>query len=276
MTSDPKPIPFLVFDADVLIKLGQHPGNMEAIAAIRTAVDSGKFRLVVPEAVQNAFNREKQKAADSYWNTQRAYVKNFRQLRHVLPISGEITTFADRLSAELNAYISDVPNTIEAIEALLSKGKMVSTTDAMKVEAANRVIQHKAPAVSARNSSVNDCIIWGIVKDAISAGGPLVFVTDNYTDFSDPKHNEKLHPDLVAELPASAKYCYHSLEGFRKHHLHKVTIVVPPPASAICTACHNSISPHAIPRPSHYGGWTYQLYCPNCQIYIDTGDPYDE
>src|ERR1035437_2603979 len=46
--------------------------------------------------------------------------------------------------------------------------------------------------------------------------------------------------------------------------------------SSRCSICHEPISPDGIPRPSQYGGWSYHLYCGNCNHYIDTGDPYDD
>jgi hypothetical protein len=38
----------LVADADVLIKLAQHPTNLAAIDAISRAVDRGTYTLIVP------------------------------------------------------------------------------------------------------------------------------------------------------------------------------------------------------------------------------------
>src|SRR5450759_734037 len=99
MTNSDAPSPtFLILDADVLIKLAQHPANIEAIRGVTKAVERGEYRLVVPQPVLNAFNREKQNAADSYWNTQRTSIKRLRQLRGAFSISSEIAAFADRLS----------------------------------------------------------------------------------------------------------------------------------------------------------------------------------
>src|ERR1019366_8996767 len=116
----------------------------------------------------------------------------------------------------------------------------------MKVSAADRVIEQMAPAKKATNSSINDCIIWEVGKERASEG-QLIFVSDNYTDFSDPLHREKLHPELLSELSLARKYCYHSLEGFQKNHIKNVEIVLPAPASTICPICHDPISPTAIP-----------------------------
>jgi hypothetical protein len=266
---------FIIFDADVLIKLAQHPANVKAIEAITRAVENGVYNLVVPEPVLAAFNREKERAAEAYWNAHRTTIKNLRYLGQALPNASEVAAFADRLSTELTAHTSDVPDTIKAVEVLLDKGRQISATIQMKSSAADRVAQHKAPAKKATNSSINDCIIWEIAKKHISEG-ELIFVTDNYTDFSDPTHREKLHPDLLSELEPSQKVCYHSLEGFRKKHINSVEIVAPSADSIMCPICWHPISPSKIPRPSQYGGWSYHLCCGSCGRYIDTGDPYDD
>ena len=75
---------------------------------ITNAVQDNTYRLVVPEPVLNAFNREKQNAAESYWKTQRETIKKLRQLRQAFSFAEEISTFADRLTKELDAHTSDV------------------------------------------------------------------------------------------------------------------------------------------------------------------------
>ena len=270
----------LVADADVLIKLAQHPANLAAIDAISRAVDRGTYTLIVPAPVLNAFNREKVKAAERYWNTQRGTIRNLRQLRDVFSQPEEIRALADRLTAELEQHSAKLPNTIKAAEELLAKGRLVEGSAAMKISAAERVAQYQAPAKKAKNSSINDCIIWEIAK-AAAAEGELIFVTDNYSDFSDPEHRGKLHPELVTELPTGVKYCYHSLEGFREKHMQQVQIVVPHPTELFpsfpnCPICSSPMAPDKIPRPSMYGGWSYHQYCVRCGRYIDTGDPYDD
>jgi rRNA-processing protein FCF1 len=86
---------FIVFDADVLIKLAQHPGNLEAIKTITKAVQDNTYHLVVPEPVLSAFNREKQPAAERYWKIQRDTIKKLRQLRQAFPFADDISAFAD-------------------------------------------------------------------------------------------------------------------------------------------------------------------------------------
>jgi hypothetical protein len=53
--------------------------------------------------------------------------------------------------------------------------------------------------------------------------GSTILVTDNYTDFSS-KHARNLDDDLIAELPTTSKWCYHSLETFRVKHLQGILL----------------------------------------------------
>jgi hypothetical protein len=267
---------FFIFDADVLLKLAQHPANIEAIRAIAKKVATGTNRVVVPDPVLNAFNREKHHAAETFWKAQRSNIKGLRQLSLTLPLAAkDITPFADRLAAELDSKASGVPETIKAVEDLLANGEPVPTTDKMKSAAADRVSLSNPPARNASNSSINDCIIWEIVKER-TLRGEVIFVTDNYKDFSDPVHREKLHPNLLLELGNKPKFCYHPLEGFRKNHIKSVKIVAPLPSPTICPVCSNPIVGSVGPRPSEYGGWTYQFYCDQCHRYYDTGEFYDD
>lgn len=49
----------VLFDSDVLLKLGQHPANKDTIGAIKKAARSGNYALIVPEPVMSAFNQER-------------------------------------------------------------------------------------------------------------------------------------------------------------------------------------------------------------------------
>ena len=44
-----------------------------------------------------------------------------------------------------------------------------------------------------------------------------------------------------------------------------------------CYKCGHRGSLHGpVPRPSVYGGWSYQWMCPGCRQWVDFGEPYDE
>jgi len=271
----------LLFDSDVLLKLGQHPANMEAIDAITKAVKSGGYTLIVPEPVSNAFKREATAAPERYWKSRRTSLQHMKSLAD---LSLDATDFQKHLAAlesRLDKFQSTVPATIQAVEDLLAVGTTVKATDAELATAARWAQQERAPAEHYKKSSLNDCVIWQVALAQLDLID-LIFCTDNYTDFSDPQHRKQLHRTLAQEAAAKPnRVCCHDLQGFQETHIKQVRIVAPPSylqwgGFKICQFCRNDLAPDLIPRPSGYGGWTYQQYCSFCGKYTDTGEPYDD
>ncbi len=270
----------LILDADVSLKLAEHPANLDAIQSITHLVQTGKFELVVPDVVAEAFKREKDEVPKRYWKTQRNYLRNARALEEAASDSGKFKSMLDDLSVALTKLEKDVPQSCAAVELLLNSGRLVKSDDTLFAAAARKVKYKRAPASHAQSSSISDCIIWQIVVTEASAG-PVTFCTDNIHDFSDPNgDNRRLHPELLAEAAETAKAIeYMDLMAFRDAYLKTVKIIAPPPVGeagcANCPACGTPCDA-LIPRPSAYGGWSYHVLCRQCGRYVDTGEPYDD
>ena len=277
----PKEPTGLLFDSDVLLKLAQHPANMNAIAAVAKAVKDCEYSLIVPEPVHNAFIREATAAPERYWKSRRTSLQHMKSLADLSPDPTDFQKHLDALESSLDKFQSTVPATVKAVEDLLATGTPVRTTDLHLATAARWAQQERAPAQHYKKSSLNDCVIWQVALARLDSID-LIFCTDNYTDFSDPKHRKKLHPTLAGEAAIKPNnICYHDLQGFHDSHIKQVTIIAPPSypqwgSFHICPACGSELAPDLIPRPSGYGGWSYQQYCSSCGKYIDTGEPYDE
>ena len=265
----------IIFDADVYITLAQHPANLGAIEAIGnslTQVDAA-FELVVPECVATAYHREKGKAADRFSNSLRSAIKNFRHLANPLSEPERVGTLANELNERIDSLQTKVPEIVGRVDHLISLGRTVSHDDSAWALAAKRFRDSRPPGQRTERSSITDCLIWQVAI-AEAARNRLIFCSNNKADFSDPKHDEKLHPHLRAEL-GEAKYCYHSLEGFLKNHLPSKPRVVTD-YSVRCFYCGSFTEPGLISRPSQYGGWSAQRFCSNCGKYSDLGELPDE
>lgn len=269
----------LIPDADVLIVLAQHPENLAAIAAIKKAIKRHDpwGELVIAECVKDAYEREKERAAQSYWATQRAAIKALRKLGVAISDEKAIKAVADDLTKKVSKLEGSMPVTMAAVDELIGLGRIVPSTTPMWAEAARRFRNDVRPAGErSQKSCITDCVLWQVVLGE-SKKAPVTFCTNNKRDFSAPDHDEKLHPSLAEEL-GKAKHCYHSLEGFQKHHLKKIEVVLGPvfdPAEK-CFHCGANTEPGLIPRPSGFGGWSYQKFCQKCHRYSDTGEPYDD
>lgn len=87
------------------------------------------------------------------------------------------------------------------IDQLLNNSTIIETSYNIKIRAAQRAIDKKAPFHLKKNS-INDAILIEIyadcIKDKSSKGIRFAFVTHNTSDFSLPNGNNKLpHPDIT-------------------------------------------------------------------------------
>ena len=89
-------------------------------------------------------------------------------------------------------------DSIAQVEALFAASHVEETTDALKIKAATRAIDKRAPFHKAKNS-IDDAILIETFADVIAAErGPSVtfaFVTDNHHDFSGTDRRYP-HPDI--------------------------------------------------------------------------------
>ncbi len=268
-------LPVIIFDADVYLTLAQHPANEGAIKVITANVSGSDSRLqvVVPECVLAAYQREKEHATTRFWATLKTAIKNFRLLSGPLAEPERIASLANELSNRLDTLKENVPATIAEIDRLIEHARVVRHDDYAWAAAARRFRDGKVPGHRSQKSSLTDCLLWQVVV-AEAKSQEIIFCTNNKNDFSDPQHQGKLHPDLIAELGA-AKYCYHSLDDFLEKHLHRKPGVVTE-YSVRCMYCGSFTEPGMIEHFSSYGGWSDQRFCSSCGKYTDLGELPDE
>jgi hypothetical protein len=103
-----------------------------------------------------------------------------------------------------------VNENIKRIEGLFAAGRIIETSDAVKLRAAQRALDKRAPFHRDKNS-IGDAVLIEVYRDALAEGGNsdgFGFVTHNKHDFSDMAVDEREpHPDL-AELFTSENSNY--------------------------------------------------------------------
>ena len=96
---------------------------------------------------------------------------------------------------------STASSAVVRIEKLLKKSP-IEITNEVKLRAAQRAIDQKAPFHRKKNS-INDALLIETYNDIVlnknSVGIRFAFVTHNTQDFSNPAENNRLpHPDIMA------------------------------------------------------------------------------
>lgn len=190
---------------------------LEALAYL---VQRRDIELILPRTVVDEFARNKAKVIE---DSSRSLSSTFKRVKKVVEQLGPQKRGTQSLIRQLNNLDYQLPALgqravagIGRIERLFAQMPIIEVSDAVKLRAAERAIDGRAPFHRQKNS-VNDAILIETYADAISGastkGTRYAFVTHNVRDFSATNANNNLpHPDM-ASLCSKKKSLYFTTLG---------------------------------------------------------------
>jgi len=126
------------------------------------------------------------------------------------PTGDEVLASLDDVDHRITILGEAVNEGIQRIETIFARTEVIETTDAVKLRAAQRAVDKKAPFHKDKNS-IGDAILIETYRDILagrSNDSTYAFVTHNKHDFSNMVADERQpHPDL-ADLFADDKSIY--------------------------------------------------------------------
>jgi hypothetical protein len=191
----------MLVDSCVWTDVVQDPCAPELIGAIEKLKSDGDIVVIVASTVVDDFAQSKSWLLDEG----RQSISRTRLLAEAK--RGRTTRRSRTVVSELNEIALELLNIgdrakemAERIERLLMTAQRQEPTDEVKIRAAERGIQRRAPFHRPRNG-IHDAILVEIFADLVRSrrnGQRLAFVTHNVKDFSHPTVNQKApHPDLA-------------------------------------------------------------------------------
>ncbi len=194
----------ILIDTCVWLDVAKDYQQQAILAALEELIRQGDMALILPRTVVDEFARNKarviEESSRSLSSTlkrvkdavekfgdprqKRTVLRQLNDVDHRLPTLGELAV-----------------DTIGRIENLFTHTPVIAIPDAVKLRAAQRAIDKRAPFHRQRNG-IDDAILIELYADAIGAkatpGTRFAFVTHNTKDFSHPNANNKLpHPDIA-------------------------------------------------------------------------------
>jgi predicted nucleic acid-binding protein len=196
-----KPVKILI-DTCVWLDLAKEYKDRPVLYVLEHATKYGG-RLIVPRIVLDEFGRNKQRLVEENARSLSAALHRARDMAKRFGNKRRIRTVYDELSDLDHKLVNlrdEVAESVERVETLLTGGEVVEISDAVKIRAANRAIQKKAPFHKQRNGMA-DAILMEVYRDyfdTLSTGEHLAFVTHNIKDFSQQGADSRLpHPDFA-------------------------------------------------------------------------------
>jgi hypothetical protein len=160
--------------------------------------------LILPRIVVDEFARNKARIIEESSRSLSGTLKRVKEAVEKFGDSKKKQIVLDQLNDvdhRLPTLGEAAVETIARIEKLFSQASIIETSDSLKLRAAQRAIDKRAPFHRQRNG-IDDAILIEVYADEIEAKSAVrqrfAFVTHNTKDFSHPTGNEKLpHPDIA-------------------------------------------------------------------------------
>ena len=193
----------LLIDTCVWLDIAKDYQQQALLGGIEEMLHQKKISLILPRTICDEFARNKARIAKTGCKNQTDILKRAKEIMHRFGDPKRINSVLDQLN-EIDYKIpllgTGAMESIKRIEKIFASASILSVPDSIKLRAAQRAIEKKAPFHRQRNG-IDDSILIEMYADCVHKAKPgerLAFVTHNTKDFSHPTDNNKLpHPDIA-------------------------------------------------------------------------------
>jgi hypothetical protein len=203
----------LLVDTSVWLDLAKDYRQQVILSALEELIKHGAVELIVPQIVAEEFAHNKDRVI---LDSRKSLSSVLKRVKEVVDRFGLETAKAavieqlneiDHRTATLGEAVNE---SVARIGTLLSKGSPVPTSDVVKLRAAERAIEKRAPFHRQRNG-INDAMLIEIYGELIAkeedSAVQFGFVTHNVNDFSEPAGDQrKPHPDIASLFSEKSHY----------------------------------------------------------------------
>lgn len=224
----------ILVDTCVWLDMAKDRDQQALLSVIEELVAQNKLTLIVPRTVLDEFKRNKERIIKE--GTQ-SLSSLFKKVKGVVDKFGDpkskklVLEHLDNVDFKIPTLGESVISSITRIENLLNQSVLTELTNEIKLNAAQRAIDKKAPFHRQRNS-INDAIIIetyiSCISDKNSTGNRFAFVTHNKNDFSKINGNDRLpHDDIAIHFSkVKSKYFINLAEAIRRIEPELVTEIM--------------------------------------------------
>jgi PIN domain len=203
----------ILIDTCVWLDMAKDYRHQPTLAGLEKMIDGGEVSLALPRQAVDEFARNKDRiikeSGKSLGSTFKRVKDAVRQLGGAEGKDKVLATLDD-VDHRITVLGEAANESVQRIETIFSRAAVIETTDAVKLRAAQRAVDKKAPFHKDRNS-IGDAILIESYRDILAGradDATYAFVTHNKHDFSNIAGDERQpHPDL-AELFADDKSIY--------------------------------------------------------------------
>lgn len=192
----------LLIDTCVWLDLAKDYQQGGLLEVLEELLKQKEISLILPEIICDEFARNKARVAEEGGRSHSGVIRRVREMVDKFGDPEKKESVLQQLS-EVDHRIpllgDRAVQSIGRIEKLFASARVFPVSNAIKLRAAQRAIDKKAPFHRPRNG-MDDAILIEMYSDSVRLGKPgerFAFVTHNTKDFSHPSADDRTpHPDL--------------------------------------------------------------------------------
>ncbi len=194
----------LLIDTCVWIDLAKDYQQQPLLGALEELIKHDQVSLILPRTVIDEFTHNKTRTMEEGRQSLSSALKRVKDVVHKFGDGKNKTLVIEQLNDvdhRLPTIGENVAESVARIENLFKTAPIIETSDTVKLRAAQRAIEGRAPFHRQKNS-INDAILIETYAEIAAAqnvkGARFAFVTHNIKDFSATNTNNNLpHPDIA-------------------------------------------------------------------------------
>lgn len=213
----------ILIDTCVWLDLAKDYQGQSVLVVLEELVRQKQVSIILPRTVLDEFSRNKARVAEEGGRSLSVVLKRAKEVVHRLGDAKKKQMVVEQLNDvdyKLPSLAESAIESIGRIEKLFNCTNVVEAPDDVKLRAAQRAIDRRAPFHRQRNG-IDDAILIETYADLVKSRKPgdrFAFVTHNTKDFSQPNANDKLpHPDMAACFSKITSRYYINLAEALRH-----------------------------------------------------------
>lgn len=193
----------ILIDTCVWLDIAKDYQQRATLTALEELIQQGYVELILPRIIIDEFARNKERIIEE---SKRSLSGTLKRVKEVIEKLGDPEQKQIVLS-QLNDVNQRIPTlgeaaveTVSRIEKMFSNTPIIEISDSVKLRAAQRAIDKRAPFHRQRNG-IDDAILIEVYSDEVNRKNVdrarFAFISHNTKDFSHPNDSNKLpHPDM--------------------------------------------------------------------------------
>jgi len=195
----------MLIDTCVWLDLAKNPKQVSVLDVVEELLRQDMLSLIVPRIALDEFQRNRERVSK---DSAKSLSAHFRIVKDAVGKAGGDKKMMSAVLSHLDDVDHRIPiiggeavGTLDRIEKLFRMSPIIETSETVRLRAAQRAIDKKAPFHHDKNVMADAILIETYaecLRDKAAAGVRFAFVTHNKRDFSIENGNHKIpHPDFA-------------------------------------------------------------------------------